>query len=93
MTQIIIRKLSKPGCTPCKAITNYIGIISEQLAEAGAVVSEHNIAVEPELIDKYGLQGVPVLVYERNGLEVARLNGLVSPQEILDTVEYAKEVR
>ena len=93
MTQIIIRKLSKPGCRPCAAISHYIDGISEQLAEAGATVSEHDIAAEPELIDKYGLQGVPALVYERNGLEVARLNGLVSPQEILDTVKYAKEVR
>ena len=93
MTQIIIRKLSKPGCTPCAAISNYIGLISEELTKADATVTEHDITVQTALIDKYAISGVPVLVYERNGLEVARLNGLVSPQEILDAVQFAKEVR
>jgi thioredoxin 1 len=90
---IIIRKLSRPNCRPCAAIANYIAEIEPQLAELGATVSEHDVMAEPELIDKYGITGVPVLVYERNGIEVARLNGLVSPQEIIDALEHAKEAR
>jgi thioredoxin 1 len=90
---IIIRKLSKPNCRPCAAISHYLKEIEQELAEGGAVVSEHDVMVERALLEKYEIQSVPVLIFERNGVEVARLNGLVAPQEILDTMQYAKEVR
>lgn len=90
---IIIRKLSKPNCRPCAAISNYLTEIAPQNEQAGAVVSEHDVMVEKALLEKYEITGVPVLVFERNGMEVARLNGLVSTQEMLETLQYAKEVR
>lgn len=90
---IIIRKLSRPNCRPCAILGNYLEDIAPQLAESGAVVTEHNVMVERALLEKYEIQSVPVLIFERNGVEVARLSGLVAPQEILDTLEYAKVVR
>ncbi|MDQ0154958.1 thioredoxin family protein [Robertmurraya andreesenii] len=90
---IIIRKLSRPGCRPCAAISHYLAEIAPQIAEEGATVTEHDVMVERGLLEKYEITGVPVLVFERSGVEVARLTGLVSPEEILDTLIYAKEVR
>lgn len=91
--KIVIRKLSKPGCQPCAAISHYLESMTDMLAEAEAEVISHDIAEEPELIDKYGVTGVPVLIYERNGVEVTRLTGLVSSIEIVDAIQYAKEAR
>lgn len=90
---IIIRKLSKPNCRPCAVLSYAMADIADQLTAANAVVSEHDIEVEHGLIDKYGITGVPVLIFERNGIEVARLNGMVSATEVLDAVEYAKVIR
>jgi thioredoxin 1 len=90
---IIIRKLSRPNCRPCAAIANYLEEIAPQLAEQGATVTEHDVMIERALLEKYEIQSVPVLVFERNGVEIARLNGLVGPDEILDTLQYAKEAR
>lgn len=90
---LIIRKLSKPGCRPCAAIGHYLSEIAPQIAEEGATVTEHNVMVERGLLEKYEITGVPVLIFERNGVEVARLNGLVSPEEILETLKHAKVVR
>ncbi|SER88173.1 co-chaperone YbbN [Psychrobacillus sp. OK032] len=91
--EITIRKLSKPGCRPCAVLSYAMADIGDQLTQANAVVSEHDITQEPELIAQYGITGVPVMIYERNGVEVARLSGMVSAEEILEAVEYAKEVR
>ncbi|MFZ7945702.1 thioredoxin family protein [Neobacillus sp. 19] len=88
---ITIKKFSKPGCTPCAALANYIGDID--LFSAGATLENIDITERPEVIDQYGLTSVPVLIFERNGLEVHRLVGLRPTEEIIDAIEYAKVVR
>lgn len=90
---IIIRKLSRPGCRPCAILANYLEEIAQELTLNGAILVNHDISREPELVEKYDITSVPVLIFERNGVEVARINGLVAPQEILDTLEHAKVVR
>lgn len=90
---IIIRKLSRKNCRPCTALTYALDSIADDLTKANAVVSEHDVEVENGLIRKYGITSVPVLIYERNGTEMARHIGMVSTAEILDAVEHAKEAR
>lgn len=92
-TAIIIRKLSRVNCRPCAVLTYALNEMSEQLAQANAHVSEHDIDVEFGLIRKYGITSVPVLIFERNGAEITRINGLASAEEIIDAVEYAKVAR
>lgn len=91
--EIVIRKLSKPNCRPCAILAYGIASITDKLTEINATVIEHDIVAEPSLVDKYGITGVPTLIFERNGEEITRLNGLVSADEIVDAVDYAKEAR
>lgn len=91
--EITIRKLSKPNCRPCAILAYGIASITDKLTEEHATVIEHDIVAEPELIDKYGITGVPALIFERSGVEITRLNGLVSADEIVDAVDYAKVTR
>jgi thioredoxin 1 len=91
MAIITIRKFSKPNCRPCAALTNYIGTID--LFNAGATLINIDIGEHPEVIDQYGLTSVPVLVLERNGVEVGRIVGLVGTEEIIEAIEFAKVVR
>ena len=88
---IKIIKFSKPGCRPCQALANYLGDID--LFNAGATLVNIDITEHPEVIDQYGLSSVPVMVFERSGVEVHRLVGLRPTEEILDAIEHAKVVR
>jgi thioredoxin 1 len=85
---ITIKKFSKLGCRPCAALANYIGDID--LFNAGATLINIDITEQPEVIDQYGLTSVPVLVLERNGVEVGRIVGLVGTEEIIEAIEFAK---
>jgi thioredoxin 1 len=85
---ITIKKFSKPNCRPCAALANYIGDID--LFNAGATLVNVDITEQPEVIDQYGLTSVPVLVMERNGVEVGRIVGLVGTEEIVEAIEFAK---
>jgi thioredoxin 1 len=88
---ITMKKFSKPGCRPCAALSNYIGDID--LSNAGTTLVNIDITEQPEVIDQYGLTSVPVLVFERNGVEVGRIVGLVGTEEIIEAIEFAKVVR
>jgi thioredoxin 1 len=85
---VTIKKFSKPGCRPCAALANYIADID--LFNAGATLVNIDITEQPEVIDQYGLTSVPVLLFERNGVEVGRIVGLVGTEEIIDAIEFAK---
>jgi thioredoxin 1 len=85
---ITIKKFSKPGCRPCAALANYISDID--LFNAGATLENIDITEHPEVIDQYGLTSVPVLVFERSGVEVHRITGLRPTEEIIDAIEHAK---
>ena len=88
---ITIKKFSKPGCRPCVALANYIGEID--LFNEGATLENIDITEQPEVIDQYGLTSVPVLVMERSGVEVHRIVGLCSTDEIVEAIQFAKEAR
>jgi thioredoxin 1 len=91
MAIITIKKFSKPGCRPCAALANYIGEID--LFNAGATLENIDISEHPEVVDQYGLTSVPVLVFERSGVEVHRIVGLRPTEEIEDAIKFAKETR
>ena len=91
MAIITIKKFSRKDCRPCKALANYLGDID--LFNAGATLENIDIEEHPEVIEKYDLSSVPVMVFERNEVEVGRIVGLVGTEEILDAIEHAKVVR
>jgi thioredoxin 1 len=88
---ITIRKFSKPNCRPCTVLANYLTEIN--FAEHSAKLVNVDIADQPEAIDQYGLTSVPVLVFERSGVEVTRIIGLRPVEEIVSAIEHAKVVR
>lgn len=88
---INVIKLSQPNCIPCKVLSNYLTEID--FAEHNATLTEINISEQKEYIEKYRLSGVPALVYERNGSEVHRINGLASVEEIVEAIEFARRAK
>ena len=68
-------------CQPCRALRPHI----EQLAEANAddwrIVAVH-VESLPELVEHYAIQSTPTLIYLRDGEEVHRSAGAVTPSTI-----------
>lgn len=85
---ITIKKFSKVGCVPCTIVKGYLREID--LESLGAELIEIDINEQPAVIDEYGLSGVPVLVFERDGVEIVRLTGLKTDEEIIETIELVK---
>jgi thioredoxin 1 len=90
---IEIKKFFRPNCRPCTVIDNYLGELKETGALDGVVIAHYNALNVPDLVEKYGLSSVPVLIFCRNGLEITRITGMTDQETIVDCVKMAREER
>lgn len=88
--QITIRKITQDNCTPCKVVGYMLDAESQRLAVEGANVVETNTTHEPEAVDKYNVMSTPVLIFERNGVEVNRIRGMCNFDDVLGAIELSR---
>jgi thioredoxin 1 len=67
------------SCPPCRKLAPTIETIATQY-EGRAVVSKVDVTKFPQLAERYGIQGIPAVLFFKEGKEVQRLVGL-RPQD------------
>jgi thioredoxin 1 len=73
-------------CGPCRAL----GPILEELAQeigAKATVLKVNVDENPELAQKYGIRGIPTMIFFKNGQAAKTLVGMQAKEEIKKSLE------
>ena len=73
-------------CGPCKSLAPALEDASNDLAEKIAVY-KLNIDENPVAPQKYGVRGVPTIVFFRNGEEVDRQVGLLPKSKLYEKIE------
>lgn len=89
---ITIKKYFSQTCRPCKVLTYWLSEID--LNQHGATIESIDVAtLTDEQLAQLNISSVPTLVFERNGMEMARSIGLTPVDEIIDRIQYAKEAK
>jgi thioredoxin 1 len=73
-------------CGPCRML----GPVVERIAEANAgkiVVGKMNVDQNPNTPAKYGIQGIPTMIFFQNGQVAKQLVGYQSQDKIQKTVD------
>ncbi len=73
-----------PWCQPCKVISPIVEELSEKY-EDGAAFAKLNIDDNPHSPVKYGIMGVPTLLFFKDGQLVDRIVG-VAPRARIEAV-------
>lgn len=89
MSMITVNKYSRIGCRPCAVLSHYLGEINLAAHNAELVEIDTATLSDAEL-DRLNITSVPVLQFMRNGMEISRIVGLCSPEEIEDSIKLAK---
>jgi len=86
----IILDLWAEWCHPCKRIKPYLEEIAE--SHSGTIqVARVNVDHYPELAARYGVMGIPTVIFFKDGKEVARLIGAQPKKAYLKKLEEILE--
>jgi thioredoxin 2 len=75
-----------PWCGPCRMVSPAVESMAQAFAGRLKVV-KLNIDNAPEIANRYGVQGIPLLVIFSDGEEVDRIVGAVPPAQIRAVIE------
>ena len=64
-----------PWCGPCLALSPILEELSKEL-EAVATIGKLNVDEEPLMSGKFGIKGIPTLIFMKDGKEIDRLVGM-----------------
>lgn len=76
------------GCPPCRMLAPTIDKLAEKY-QGQAIISKVNVDTIPELASKYGIRGIPAVLFFNDGKEVDQLVGLQKQpayEHVLDTL-------
>ncbi len=73
-------------CGPCQMIAPAVQQLANEFA-GRAVVAKLNADDYPEILGRYGIMGIPTLIYFKGGKEVDRVVGLTSYGNLRNTLQ------
>ncbi|MHC4935157.1 MAG: thioredoxin [Planctomycetota bacterium] len=70
-------------CGPCKTLAPILDQLADEYAEKGVKVGKVDIEAAPEIAAKFGITGVPTLIFFKGGEKVDQMVG-AQPKSILE---------
>lgn len=73
-------------CGPCRALGPILEELAQEVGEK-ATVLKVNVDENPELAQKYGIRGIPTMIFFKNGQAAKTLVGMQPKEEIKKSLE------
>jgi thioredoxin 1 len=73
-------------CSPCKALAPVLEDASNDLSEK-IVVLKINIDENPDSPQRYGVRGIPTIIFFKSGKEVDRQVGVIPKSKLYEKIE------
>lgn len=89
---ITIRKIRNTPCGGCDTLNFLMTQVAGEIQAMGASVVEHDISKEPGIVEQYNVgMSVPLMIFEKDGVEVKRTVGVIPPEGILGILKEIAE--
>jgi thioredoxin 1 len=85
-TKPVLVDFYSDSCPPCRKLAPIIEQLARQY-EGRAVVCKVDVARLPQLATRYGIEGIPTVLFFKNGREVRRLVGLYAQGTYAKTLD------
>jgi thioredoxin 1 len=85
-SQLYIVDFYSDSCVPCKRLSPILYQIEEEY-QGRLSVGKVNVAFENGLTEEYQVVSAPTVVFFQNGVEVERLTGLISKEQLEEKIK------
>ena len=89
--KLVVVDLWADWCQPCETMSAYVGFLSMDYADR-LLVTALDVDENPETQAKYGIMGLPTLIYLYNGEEISRQVGVQPYAQMMVLVEHLLDV-
>ena len=73
-------------CGPCRALTPILEEVAQEIGERAKII-KINVDENSSLAQKFGIRGIPTMIFFKNGQAAKTLVGLQSKEEIKKVLE------
>ncbi len=73
-------------CQPCRSLRPHLETLGDEFCADWKIVAVH-VENDVDLVDQYGVQSTPTIVYLRDGVEVHRTAGSVTPSGVASALK------
>ena len=80
-----------PWCGPCKMVAQILDKLAKELA-GKVVIAKVNTDEDPQWAQKYGVQGIPTMLFVANGKIVHRQVGALPEPMLRNTINQFLEI-
>jgi len=78
-------------CTHCKPLTAVMEELAEEYEGKDVIIGKVDVDENPELASRYGIMGVPTVIFFQNGAEAERKVGAMPYEVYADLLDGALE--
>ena len=83
---LVLVDFTAEWCPPCRILSPHLDALARELP-ANVVVAKVDVDEQPELAARFGVQGIPAIIFFRDGLPVDRIIGAMPPERLRQRVE------
>ena len=90
-TQITVLDFYGEWCGPCRSLTPIIDeLITEYANDKNVKILKINVDEQPAIANKFGVRGIPNVVFIKNGELVTRFSGVKPKSDIINIIEEVR---
>ena len=84
--EVVVVDFWAPWCGPCRMMGPVVDDLAEDNKDDNTAIGKVNVDESSDLAQKYGIRGIPTVIFFKGGEPVERISGVKSKEELEEII-------